>query len=74
VFYNGFHGDTSRTVLVGNVDEKGKDLVEKTKAVLDLAISKVSPNNILQDIGNCIQDFANMHNYNVDQNFCGHVY
>lgn len=28
VYTNGFHGDTSRTFLVGDVDESGKTLVE----------------------------------------------
>lgn len=34
LFYNGFHGDCSKTFLVGDVDERGKYLVAATEEAL----------------------------------------
>ena len=38
VFLNGFHGDNSRTFLVGNVDDAGKDLVQVRLCFLLVAV------------------------------------
>jgi methionyl aminopeptidase len=38
VYYEGMHGDVNDTFLIGNVDEKGKLLVQATKEALDKAI------------------------------------
>lgn len=38
VFHDGFHADLNETVLVGNVDEDGKRLVQNTLECLQLAI------------------------------------
>lgn len=45
-YYNGFHGDVNATYLVGNVDAKGKQLVQTAKECLDKAIAmgKVNEN------------------------------
>jgi methionine aminopeptidase len=37
-YYNGYHGDVNDTVLVGNVDETSRKLVQVTKEALDKAI------------------------------------
>jgi methionyl aminopeptidase len=38
-FYQGFHGDTNGTYLVGNVDEAGQKLVNVTRECLEKAIA-----------------------------------
>jgi len=38
VYLRGYHGDCSETYLIGNVDEKGRELVNATKEALDEAI------------------------------------
>lgn len=38
-YYNGFHGDLNETYLVGNVDEKGRQLVQCAKECLEKAIA-----------------------------------
>ena len=38
VYKDGFHGDLNDTYLVGNVDERGRKLVETTRKCLDKAI------------------------------------
>ena len=55
VFYKGYHGDTSRTICIGNVDKQGVDLVNKTKSALDLAISVVKPGTQFKEIGSVIE-------------------
>jgi methionyl aminopeptidase len=72
VFLNGYHGDTSCTVLVGDVDQRGIGLVNDTKYALDLGISVVKPGSNFNEIGNIIQKYANSKRYSIDRNFCGH--
>lgn len=69
---NDFHGDTSKTFLVGEVSEEKKKLVEVTKECLDDAIALVKPQVKLGDIGHCIQQKAEAAGYGVVANYCGH--
>ena len=73
VFQNGFHGDCSKTILVGEVDDLGKDLVEKTRESLRIAISKCGPGVPFCTIGNTIQEYVDLNsNYSISKEFCGH--
>jgi len=69
---NGWHGDTNRTYLVGNVPIKAKRLVEITYECLMLGIEAAKPGNTLGDIGHAIQTHAEKHRYGVVRDFCGH--
>ena len=60
----GWHGDTCRTFLCGNVDEKGRKLVESTKRVLDDAIAICKPGVNYSDIGNLIESEAREDGFN----------
>ncbi|XP_063115350.1 methionine aminopeptidase 1D, mitochondrial isoform X5 [Cavia porcellus] len=55
VYYNGYHGDTSETFLVGNVDECGKKLVEVAKRCRDEAIAACRAGAPFSVIGNTIR-------------------
>ncbi len=73
VYKNGYHGDTSRTFLVGNkVSSQAKRLVQITYEAMWLGIQQVKPGNYLGDIGYAIQTHAENHAYSVVQEFCGH--
>ncbi|KAI7907476.1 peptidase M24, structural domain-containing protein [Cokeromyces recurvatus] len=72
VYLNGYHGDTSATFLVGNVDEKGKALVECTKECLDKAISICGPNVPYKEIGRVICEHATKFGYSVSDELSGH--
>ena len=73
VYKNGYHGDTSRTFLVGNkVSPQAKRLVQITYEAMWLGIKQVKPGNYLGDIGHAIQTHAENHAYSVVQEFCGH--
>ncbi|KAL2241690.1 methionine aminopeptidase 1D, chloroplastic/mitochondrial [Sesamum indicum] len=72
VYLNGYHGDTSATYFVGEVDEEAKNLVKVTKECLDNAISICAPGVKFNKIGKTIHDHADKHNYGVVQQFVGH--
>ena len=69
---DGWHGDTSRMYLVGDVSLKAKRLVETTYECLMLGIEKARPGARLGDIGAAIQDYAEQRRYGVVREFCGH--
>ena len=69
---NGWHGDTSRMYLVGDVGLKARRLVEVTYECLMLGIEQAKPGNRLGDISNAIQTHAERHRYGVVRDFCGH--
>lgn len=51
MYLNGFHGDVSETFLVGDVDEKGRELVAVTKKCLDEAVAICKPGRPFNHIG-----------------------
>uniref|UniRef100_A0A803STU4 Methionyl aminopeptidase type 1D, mitochondrial n=2 Tax=Anolis carolinensis TaxID=28377 RepID=A0A803STU4_ANOCA len=55
VYFNGYHGDTSETLLVGNVDESGQKLVEVARKCRDEAIAACRPGAPFSVIGNTIR-------------------
>jgi len=68
----GWHGDTSRMYLVGDVPLKAKRLVDVTYECLMLGIEQAKPGNRLGDISHAIQTHAEKHRYGVVRDFCGH--
>jgi methionyl aminopeptidase len=68
----GWHGDSSRMYLVGNVGVKARRLVEVTYECLMRGIEAARPGNHLGDIGHAIQTHAERHRYGVVRDFCGH--
>ena len=69
---DGWHGDTSRTYLVGDVSVKARRLVEVTRECLLLGLEQARPGNHLGDIAHAIQRHAERHRYGVVREFCGH--
>jgi len=69
---DGWHGDSSRMYLVGDVGIKAKRLVEVTYECLMLGIEQAKPGNRLGDISNAIQQHAEKYRYGVVRDFCGH--
>ncbi|NP_001405451.1 methionine aminopeptidase 1D, mitochondrial isoform 2 precursor [Mus musculus] len=61
VYYNGYHGDTSETFLVGNVDESGKKLVEVARRCRDEAIAACRAGAPFSVIGNTISFLPRLH-------------
>ena len=69
---DGWHGDTSRMYLIGDVPLKARRLVEVTYECLMLGIAQAKPGRHLGDIGHAIQRHAEAHRYGVVRDFCGH--
>ncbi len=69
---DGWHGDTSRMYLVGDVSLKARRLVEVTHKCLMLGIEKAQPGARLGDVGAAIQAYAESFRYGVVREFCGH--
>ena len=69
---DGWHGDTSRMYLVGDVPIKARKLVEVTYECLMLGLEQAKPGNRMGDISNAIQTHAEKHRYGVVRDFCGH--
>ncbi len=72
VIVDGWHGDTSRMFLVGDVPLKARRLVDVTYECLMLGIDAARPGNTVGDIGYAIQRHAEAHRYGVVRDFCGH--
>lgn len=69
---DGWHGDTSRMYLVGDVALKARRLVDVTYECLMMGIELARPGAHLGDIGAVIQEHAESHRYGVVRDFCGH--
>ena len=72
VIKDGWHGDTNRTYLVGDVGVLGRRLVDVTYEAMWRGIRMVRPGATLGDIGHAIQSFAEAERFSVVREFCGH--
>ncbi|SFF74451.1 methionine aminopeptidase, type I [Novosphingobium sp. CF614] len=69
---DGWHGDSSRMYLVGDVPLKARRLVDVTHECLMIGIAQAKPGNRVGDIGAAIQAYAESNRYGVVREFCGH--
>jgi len=69
---DGWHGDTSRMYLVGDVPLKARRLVDVTFECLTRGIAAARPGNRLGDVAHAIQSHAEANRYSVVRDFCGH--
>lgn len=69
---NGGLADSAWSYEVGNVDEKGKRLLEVTKKCLYLGIEQAQVGNRIGDIGHAIQTYAEGEGFSVVRDFTGH--
>ena len=72
VVVDGWHGDTSRMFLVGDVPLKAKKLVDVTYECMMRGIAMAKPGNTLGDVGHAIQSHAEAQRFSVVRDFCGH--
>ncbi|GAA4009751.1 type I methionyl aminopeptidase [Sphingomonas humi] len=69
---NGWHGDSSRMYLVGDVGVKARRLVDVTYECLMIGLEQAKPGNRLGDVSAAIQHHAEKNRYSVVRDFCGH--
>lgn len=71
-FKDGFHGDSNRTFLVGEVLPEVRDLVERTHEAMMRGINSALPGRAVNIIGKSIEAYAKRFNYGVVRDFTGH--
>lgn len=69
---DGYHGDTSRTFLVGEPSPLARKLVEVTEECMWRGIRAVKPGARVGDIGAAIQEYAEAQGFSVVRSFVGH--
>lgn len=72
VILDGFHGDTSRTFLVGKCSPQAKKLVEVTEAAMYEGINAAKPGECISSIGLAIENFIKPHKYGIVEELSGH--
>ena len=70
--FEGFHGDTSRTLMLGNVDADARRVTEAAEASLWAGIEAVRPGARFGDLGAAVQRCAAEHGCTVVREFGGH--
>lgn len=69
---DGYYGDCSAMVIVGDIDEEKKRVVEVSQICLSKAIEILKPQLLLSEIGRVIEDYARAHDCSVVNQFVGH--
>ena len=72
VYREGVHGDTSVTLMIGEVDEHSRKLVAETRVALYRGIGAVRAGAAVSDIGRAIEAHASRHRLGVVREFIGH--
>ncbi len=72
VIKDGYHGDTSCMLFVGEPSIQARRLVQVTRECMLLGIQAVRPGARLGDIGHAIQRHAEAHGFSVVREYCGH--
>jgi len=71
-YHRGFHSDLNETYLVGNVDEKGRNLVRTSRECLEKAIQMAKPGVQYREVGDVIEKHAKSQGCSVVKTYCGH--
>jgi len=72
VIKDGYHGDTSMMLPVGEIAPHAERLCRITQECMYLGIETIKPGSHLGDIGHVIQKHAESNYYSVVQEYCGH--
>ena len=72
VVFDGFYGDSARTVGVGTVSSLARKLMDVTKASLDAGIERAVVGNTVRDVSAAIQRVVENAGFSVVKRFVGH--
>lgn len=72
VIKDGWHGDTSKMFVVGEVSQLAQRLIRITRECMMKGIEMVKPGVTLGDIGHAIQQHAESNRFSVVREYCGH--
>ena len=71
-YLDGVHGDTNATFLVGEVDPRVAELVERTEEAMWRGIRAARPGREVNVIGRVIEKFVGRHGYESVRDYTGH--
>ena len=71
-YYKGFHGDSARTIAVGNVSEEAKRLIKVTRDSFFAGVAAVKAGNRIGDVGHAIQTCVEKEGFSVVRRYIGH--
>lgn len=71
-YFENYHGDTSKTFLVGKCSRSARHLVETTLEALWIGLRTVRPGAYTGDIGAAVQKFVEANGYSIVREYCGH--
>ena len=71
-FYKGFHGDSARTIAVGNVSDEAAKLIRVTRDSFFAGVAAVKAGNRIGDVGSAIQGVVEGAGYSVVKRYIGH--
>jgi methionyl aminopeptidase len=72
VSYEGFYGDSARTVAIGRVGEDARRLIEVTRTALEAGIEAMQPGRHLVDVSAAIEDVVEGAGFSIVREFVGH--
>jgi len=71
-FKDGFHGDTSAMIMIGDVDDKIQTLSQVAREATFAAISVCKPGTKFNQLAKTVQEYARDHGFHVCPRFGGH--
>ncbi len=71
-FYRGFHGDSARTIAVGQVSDEAKRLIETTRNSFFAGVAELKAGNRIGDVGSAIQNCVEKEGFSVVRRYIGH--
>jgi methionyl aminopeptidase len=69
---DGWHGDSSRMYVIGEIPRRAERLIEVTYEAMMRGIRTVRPGSTMGDLGHAIQSYAESERCSVVRDFCGH--
>ena len=72
VVYNGFIGDTAKTVAVGGCGVLGQKLMDVTEKSLHEGIAQALPGKRITDVSRAIQTYVESNGFSIVREFVGH--
>ncbi len=71
-YFDGYHGDSCITILLGDVPEPGEKLSRVAQEALMVGLKQIKPNNTLLDIAGAIEDHVKLTGFSVVEDYTGH--
>jgi methionyl aminopeptidase len=71
-FYGGFHGDSARTIPVGQVSDEAIKLIEVTRDSFFAGVEQMKIGNRIGDVGSAIQGCVENAGFSVVRRYIGH--